>query len=157
MQGLWFLPAWCQPEFFSRQLWNHDLAIPPRISCVNAMSVLYRELFASDAHESDATMWFDLLEGGAPGRVGDSRAGTFCPLCMPVRNALIGVLQEILALPQPHCMRAALHGLNHWATDSERALIIDPWLATAPDAPPPPGESQTLRQYAQLCRAGRAQ
>lgn len=161
VRGLWMLPGWSQPELFSGQLWNHDLPIAARISCINAMSVLYRELFSADAHDEDAYMWFDLLEDSAPGQPGDSRAGTFCAPCMPVRNALIGVLQEILALPHPDCMRAALHGLNHWGTDAERARIIDPWLASAPasalDALPPPGGNPPLRQYAPMCRAGKAQ
>jgi len=147
VQGFWFLPNWFQPDFFSWQIWNHDLPISPRISCVNAMSVLYRDLFAHDDHDDRGYMWFDLLEGAAPGRAGDSAAGTFCSLCMPVRNALIGVLQEILAIAG--CERAALHGLNHWGTAADRAAIIDPWLRSAP-----PGK---MRDYALLCRDGKAE
>ena len=147
VQGFWFLPNWFQPDFFSWQIWNHDLPISPRISCVNAMSVLYRDLFAHDDHDDRGYMWFDLLEGAAPGRAGDSAAGTFCSLCMPVRNALIGVLQEILAIAG--CERAALHGLNHWGTAADRAAIIDPWLRSAPPA--------KMRDYALLCRDGKAE
>ena len=157
-QGLWFLPGWFQPDFFSGQLWNHDLPGGARISCVAAIEVLYRDLFAADAHGAAAHMWFDLLEDAAPGKPGDSAAGLFCADCAPVRRALLGVLDSVLAMPQDHCRRAALHGLNHWGTPAERARIIDAWLqrtaAAELDAPGPDG---SLRKFAQVCRAGKYQ
>ena len=159
-QGLCFLPGWFQPDFFSQQLWNHDLPSGARISCVAAMEVLYRDLFAKEPHGADAHMWFDLLEDAAPGKPGDSAAGAFCKDCEPVRRTLLGVLDSVLAIPVDHCRGAALHGLNHWGTVAERARIIDAWLsrtaAVELDATVP-GEKQSLRGFAQLCRAGRYQ
>lgn len=156
-QGLWFLPGWFQPDFFSQQLWNHDLPAGARISCASAMEVLYRDLFAGDPLGSDAHMWFDLLEDAAPGKPGDSAAGMFCADCAPVRRTLLGVLDSVLALPVDHCRRAALHGLNHWGTAAERARIIDGWLQRTAGADldaTAPGEKQTLRSFALLCRTG---
>ena len=159
-QGLWFLPGWFQPDFFSQQLWNHDLPQGKRISCVAAMEVLYRDLFATDPHGPDAHMWFDLLEDAAPGKPGDSAAGVFCADCEPVRRTLLGVLDSVLAMPADRCRRAALHGLNHWGTAAERARIIDAWLirtAAAELDAVAPGEKEPLRSFAQLCRAGQYQ
>ncbi|MCA1829797.1 MAG: hypothetical protein ABR567_02330 [Myxococcales bacterium] len=139
-QGFWFLPGSSQPEFFSGQLWNHDLPIGARISCASAMQVLYRDLFAIDPHGEDAYMWFDQLD--------DARLDHgACAACEPVRRAIIGALEVILAIPA--CEQPALHGLNHWGTDAERASIIDRWLPAAP-----PGK---LRDYALLCREGKAE
>ena len=135
-QGFWFLPA--SAEFFSDQLWNHQLAAGARISCASAMQVLYRDLFAADPHGEDAFMWFDHLDGA---RLNHGP----CAACEPVRRTVIGVLDVLLAIP--NCERAALHGLNHWGTDAERAAIVDPWLPRA-------GE---LRDYALLCRDGKAE
>ena len=104
------------------------------------MQVLYRDLFARDPHGEDAFMWFDQLD--------DARFNHGpCVACEPVRRAIIGVLDVILAIP--NCEQAALHGLNHWGTDAERASVIDLWLRTAP-----PGET---RDYALLCREGKAE
>ena len=159
-QGLRFLPGWFQPDFFSQQLWNHDLPSGARVSCVAAMEVLYRDLFAREPHGSDAHMWFDLLEDAAPGKPGDSAAGVFCADCEPVRRTLLGVLDSVLAMSADHCRRAALHGLNHWGTPAERARIVDLWLRRMTDAEldaTAPGEKQSLRSFALLCRAGRYQ
>lgn len=153
-QGFWFLPGWFQPDFFSGQIWNHDLPLGARISCVSAMEVLFRDLFAKDPHGKDAFMWFDLLEDGAPADRGA------CPQCEPVRRTIIGVLDALLALPQEHCQLAALHGLNHWGTDAERARLVDAWLQRTPSAQldaDVPGQKITARGYALQCRAGRAQ
>jgi hypothetical protein len=148
-KGFWFLASWTDPDFFSGQLWNHDVPAAARISCVNAMEVLYRDLFVADPHGQDAYMWFDLLLGGAP------EGG--CADCAPVRRALIGVLDDLLGIDPV----AALHGLNHWGTAKERAAIIDAWLARAPaallDGPAAGTVRATLREYASDCQAGRAQ
>lgn len=159
-QGLGFLPGWFQPDFFSQQLWNHDLPQGARISCVAAMEVLYRDLFVAEPHGKSAHMWFDLLEDAAPGKPGDSAAGVFCKECEPVRRTLLGVLDSVLAMSADPCRRAALHGLNHWGTDAERARIVDAWLLRTTDAEldaTAPGEKQSLRSFALLCRAGRYQ
>ena len=133
--GFWFLPGETQPEFFSVQLWNHALPGGARISCVNAMQVLYRDLFARDPLGEDSFMWFDLLRDAAPRP---------CAECEPVRRALVGTLEAILA----YDARAALHGLHHWALQPEREAIVDGWLRRAS----PQGE---LREFALRCRAGK--
>ena len=159
-QGLWFLPGRFQPDFFSQQLWNHDLPSGARISCVAAMEVLYRDLFAKEPHGNDAHMWFDLLEDAASGKPGDSAAGVFCADCEPVRRTVLGVLDSVLAMSADHCRRAALHGLHHWGTAAERARIVDGWLRQMNDAEldaTAPGEKQSLRSFALLCRAGQYQ
>ena len=134
--GFMLLAGLEQPDLFAAQLWNHALPAGERISCASAMQVLYRDLFARDPLGEAAHMWFDLLE--------QSRHA--CPACEPVRRTVVGVLEAILSMPQEHCQAAALHGLNHWATDAERARIIDAWAA-------PSG----LRAYAAECRAGKAE
>lgn len=133
--AFWFLPGETQPEFFSAQLWNHALPTGARISCVNAMQVLYRELFARDPLGDDSFMWFDLLRDAAP---------RSCPDCEPIRRALVGTLEAILE----HDARAALHGLHHWARQPEREAIVDAWVRrAAPEA--------GLLQFALRCRAGK--
>ena len=151
-QGLRFLPGWYQPDFFSGQLWNHAVPSGARVSCAAAMEVLYRDLFANDGHGDAAYMWFDKLEDSAPDHVG-------CPQCEAVRRTIIGVLDALLAMPQEHCQIAALHGLNHWGNDLERARIVDGWLRGASPArldATIPGEKITVRNFALKCKAGRA-
>lgn len=133
--GFWFLPGETQPAFLSAQLWNHALPSGARISCVNAMEILYRDLFARDPLGEDAFMWFDRLRDAAP---------RSCKECEPVRRALVGALEAILQ----HDPRAALHGLHHWARQREREAIVDPWLERAR----PEGE---LRDFALRCRDGK--
>jgi hypothetical protein len=45
-----------------------------------------------------------------------------------LNGAAIGVLQQILLLPNQACREAALHGLNHLAHDARVAPIIDGYL-----------------------------
>jgi hypothetical protein len=63
---------------------------------------------------------------------------------------VVETLRRILALDARHCREAALHGLNHVAIATERAAIIDPFLAAHT-------LDEKLTAYARLCRAGRAQ
>jgi hypothetical protein len=132
VEGFRFLAGAVAP-----QLWHHGLPSGARISCVSSMVVLYRDLFAADPLGETAHMWFDWLEQPAPS----------CAGCAPVHRAVLGVLQDLLAMPSEECQRAALHGLNHWGTAAERRALIDSWL--------PGVASQDLRAFALECRAGK--
>ncbi len=63
----------------------------------------------------------------------------------------IGVLQQILSLPNRACKEAALHGLNHLVPDTRVAAIIDGYLDEN-------GQSLSTEEiaWASLCRDGKA-
>ena len=59
-------------------------------------------------------MWWDQFSSGRQNPVKDTAA--------------IGVLQQILSLPNEACRVAALHGLNHVVPDMRVTAIIDGYL-----------------------------
>jgi hypothetical protein len=121
-QGLWLLLGACLdvPRMLA------DPAIPwsVRRSCIAAMPGVYRDhvatLPANQSVETCFWMWFDLV-GDA---VSDMPAGTEK---IRVADTVFRTLQDILALADPWCQLAALHGLGH-LPHPKRAAVVARWL-----------------------------
>lgn len=151
-QGFWFLGFVNMPEcapFFAEPFWSAGVDLDSRMTCAREMFCLYEKLFAPFPSESATEMWWDLLAGVlekvntrevSPHPNGDSEQ---------VRQEMVRTLERILGLDQPHCQHAALHGLNHVALASERALVIDRFLTSKKI-------DSELAKFALVCRAGTA-
>jgi len=63
-------------------------------------------------------------------------------------DAMVVALEEILALPFPHCQQSALHGLGHLA-HPRKAAIIEAFVRTNPNV------DGDLRRYAEAAIAGK--
>jgi hypothetical protein len=129
--GLFKLPSSWQ---LTELLWNPEQDWMPRETCINAMYILYRDLFTLAVLDGVAFMWWDLLRYF--GEDADPRTA----------NAVVRVLERILALPNSDCHWAALHGLGHHG-DGRRDAIIDAFLANTT-------VSYELREYALKAKAG---
>lgn len=152
-QGFWFLAfagiAQCA-RFFAEPLWTEDVELDLRCRCVRAMFDLYEKLFATHPTETATYMWWDLLASCILEELNPSEVVLHpVPSHEAVRREMVETLRRILALDARHCREAALHGLNHVAIATERAAIIDPFLAAHT-------LDEKLTAYARLCRAGRA-
>jgi hypothetical protein len=129
--GLFKLPSSWQ---LTDLLWNAEQDWATREACINAMYILYRDLFTITALDGVAFMWWDLLRYW--GQDADPRTA----------KAIVLVLEQVLALPNSDCQLAALHGLGHYGA-GRRAAIIDTFLANTP-------VSDELREYAVKAKAG---
>jgi hypothetical protein len=129
--GLFKLPSsWRLTDL----LWDTEQDWAARKACINAMYILYRDLFTITALDGVAFMWWDLLRYS--GQEPDPRTA----------NAIVPVLEQVLALPNGDCQWAALHGLGHHG-DGRRGAIIDTFLANT-------RVSDELREYALKAKAG---
>ncbi len=113
-QGFWLIASKTASDYL---LPLHDPTIPlyDRITCIMAMSKLYRGLFAKRctptlSHRNEkytnplnsiCYMWWD-MDG-------------FWDLEEPqIHTAAIQVMEETLYMDNIACMESGLHGLNHW-------------------------------------------
>ena len=138
----------------------YDPGVPwmKRLACIRSMVDLYRDCFArrcpdyaSDAGpeterlNSTCFMWWDLFPGSPAGTAELERA--------VVDHELIGVMADVLELPNDACQHSALHGLGHWQpAEPERVgVIVDGWLNRNPGMP------ADLAKYAREAREGQVQ
>jgi hypothetical protein len=99
----------------------------------------FRDYYAAVADEFQGTaffMWWDLILG----------------VSSELQGTTLEVLGQILALPQRHCRRAALHGLNHMYPVREAVAIVEQYLLENRD-----WMSEDEIAWAEACRQGRAQ
>ena len=140
-------------------LFNDDIPLNLRVQVVEAMYVVYEQLFAprcsnsmSGFKEREYTdklnplnsicfMWWDIIP--LYGKSGNSSREVLDPYCL-------GVMERTLHLPSVACQEGALHGLGHWerAYPDRVAKIIDEYLARETEI------SDELRAYALAARAG---
>lgn len=129
--GLFRLPSsWRLTDL----LWNPEEAWLPREECIDAMFILYRDLFSITPLDGLAHMWWDLFRYF--GDDADPRTA----------NAIVRVLEQVLKLPNEDCHWGALHGLGHHG-GNRRDAIIDSFLTTT-------AVSYELREYALRAKAG---
>jgi hypothetical protein len=152
-QGLWYLidnscGGYC------RFLIDGSVPIEARVSCIEAMQVLFARLFevrcpAILSHRDEAGgnrlssvcyMWWDVIPLAASSKPRQPD---------PIHEASLAVMQATLRLDNPACQESALHGLGHWARAYPEfaAAAIDAYLRRHALRP-------ELVQYAQAARAG---
>jgi len=152
-QGFWFLAfghATDYGAFFVDALWGDDAEAEVRCRCVAAMFDLYEKLFSPFPTETATYMWWDLIASFVLERRADGEVAPKLASQERVRKEMVCTLTRILALDARHCQEAALHGLNHIATASERTPVIEQFMRIRqPD--------EKLRKYALQCISGHAQ
>jgi hypothetical protein len=137
-QGLWYLfgePFWLGSQFDSEEISSEQI-----VEVTKSMYYPFRDYYMTRDKEFSGSaffMWWDQFSSGRQNPVKDTAA--------------IGVLQQILSLPNQACRDAALHGLNHLVPDIRIAAIIDGFLDE---------HRQSLSaeeiEWALLCRDGKA-
>ena len=130
------------------------LPLDARIACVHSIRTLYRELFVprcaerlGHLSEQDGRlemicyMFWDVASFGGP--PGEREGNLF-------EDAVLDVLEDVLAIEHAACQESAIHGLGHRiGRHPERApAILDRWLATKRERDP------RLRGYAAAARTG---
>jgi hypothetical protein len=130
-----------------------DIPIEERQACLLATADLFRDLFAtrcapllsSGAEDrplinTSCYMWWEYMTHIA--FPGDPHFGRMLDVCLEV-------MERTLAISNPACKEAALHGLGHIAGDNERArALIDGFIAEQADTGP------DLLAYARAARTG---
>ena len=101
------------------------------------MLVPFRDYYRTAEEEIGAFyMWWDLADAA----------------WFPDAAACLQILGEILAMPNVHCQKAALHGLNHMHPNPEAAAIVSRYL----EAHRAELTADQIR-YVECCRDGRSQ
>ena len=130
------------------------LPLDARITCVNQIPNLYRELFMPRCAERLGHLseqggrlemicymfWDVAVFGGPPGE----REGNL------FEDAVLDVLEDTLYLDHAACQESAIHGLGHRVRrHPERApAVLDRWLRSGPM------RDDRLRPYAEAARTG---
>lgn len=142
-QGFWFLISGA-PGGLEDVLWNTDVSWDARAELIHATVDLYRRLFAHDALDTSAHMFWDALAYGysVPTRHPESDAEH-----RRVQNAMFAALQQILRIDSLACQLAALHGLGH-LRHPETESAITKYLERNPDL------SEENRKFALACITG---
>jgi hypothetical protein len=140
---------------YLQSLKDPKIPIADRLRCVNAIKVVYRDVFApvyGDVTARNRTgqerppfscnMWWDVFCFH-----GQHRSD---PDLLAISEACLGVMADALTLPSDACVESALHGLGHWHCNMSREVerVIDGFLHQRPDVSP------GLREYATSARAG---
>jgi hypothetical protein len=118
---------------------NRDIAIEDRERLIGSVATFFRDFFdkrcvpqlSNNATEhlsplnTICYMWWEVIHiGGAKDDPDADR----------LNARAMGVKELVLALPNPACKEAALHGLGHLVRHSDRAhAIIESFLRTRPD------------------------
>lgn len=149
-QGLWDIAS---DGEYGLALGAIEVPLSDRLHCIDAFTVLFRELFAarcsdhlSHRSETDSNplnticyMWWDLMYIYP---VPEERDAIFA--------AVLQSLTRMLELPSMACQEGALHGFGHWWKIDTATIqtTIDRWLQRHSDVRP------KLRAYALSARGG---
>ena len=133
---------------------DEDLPLAHRITCIELIPNLYRQLFVPRCRERLGHLseqggrlemacymfWDVACFGGPPG----TREGNL------LEDAVLDVLEEVLRMEHAACQESAIHGLGHRiGRHPDRApRILDQWLRRGPV------RDDRLRLYAQSARTG---
>jgi len=155
-KGLWHI---CGYDGYLRFARDADVPNELQIRCMQALKILYRDLFAvrcgphfqhlmrkgdpdqGTALDTICYMLFDLSQiEGATTTIGEEH----------LVDPIFDVLEYALGLDSVACQESALHVLGHlWLFHSERVpAIVDRYLAAHPDL------DERLRSYAGAARVG---
>ena len=145
-QGFWFLISGA-PGGLEEVLWNTDVPWEARADLIHATVDLYRRLFAYDALDTSAYMFWDALAYGycVPTRHPETDTED-----RRIQDAMCAALTEILEIESPFCQLAALHGLGH-LRHPETERTITRYLERNP------GLSDEHREFALACITGEIQ
>ena len=142
-QGVW---AMWGPEYeLDRLFWDEGLPWPERERAIQAMAVPFRDFLLghpAEVMENCFFMWWDLIRAKPPfmGSAADVAR---------VKGTYLETLREILALDDPRCKEAALHGLGH-LYHPERAATVQAFIDAQTDLEQHPDGRRWLEQ----CRDG---
>jgi hypothetical protein len=153
-KGFWYIASNGLSDYMFA-LADQTVPLDARLRCVRALSVLYRQLFATrctphlshldepGAGELNAAcyMWWDICPLY---RVPDD------PAHREIDRTVLDVMSEALAVDAIACQESALHGLGHWhhVYPREVETIVDRFIAARPTMRP------ELLSYARSARGG---
>jgi hypothetical protein len=121
-QAFWAIPGQNLNCSAGNLIWNTEVPFPRRQECVQSMSNLFSELFASEPLETSVEMWWDALcyDWHCGNRLRE-RGGED----QSMQNVMFETLRSILGQNSEICQGAALHGLGHLHHPDTPQLIED--------------------------------
>ena len=137
-QGFWAIQSSNIDCSVYEIIWNTDVPLEIRESCVRTMSDLFALLFSKDALETSVEMWWDSMAydwycGNRARKKGGEDES--------MQDTMFFTLEKILGLDSMACQDAALHGLGHLCHPQTKKLI-DVFLEKNPSI------SNERREYA---------
>jgi hypothetical protein len=128
--------------WFRVYLLDERLPIDSRVACIRSMEIVFSEFLARSTAplmEHCFYMWWEYLSFEKENRTGDMRQ---------IRQAMFETLVRILAIDDPRCQQAALHGLGHLG-HAEGHRVVQEWLDSHRDELEPEGVG-----WVEQCRDG---
>ncbi|MEM6416122.1 MAG: hypothetical protein AAF720_15875 [Pseudomonadota bacterium] len=146
-QGCWAMFGSGFQGNLSDLIWEQDIPIEIKVSLIEAMFFVYRDVFAKDTLGHACEMWWDGLAYDIhPMQIADPKNNLEHKR---FQDAMFTTLRKILQLDNLDCQFAALHGLNHVA-HPETETVIKQYVATHSEL------SEEEVEYAILCANGGA-
>lgn len=137
-QGFWAIQSGNIECAVTASIWDKEVPLEIRESCIRSMFDLFEKLFAIDPLATSSNMWWDSLAYDwhcgirSRGNGGEDER---------IQDVIFETLENILGLSSLECQAAALHGLGHLHHPATQ-LLIERYLQRNPEM------DTALRNYA---------